>query len=95
MTPSNQCRVQLLFIPIRQPFYQLVHLLAQYTKSCRKFMWTNDNHTDGVFGIIGRETSNKRKFIRSSFIVITLPYVVHTCQFYTFWSKSMLYSIFF
>ena len=58
------------------------------------FSRTNDNHTDVVFGIIGRETSNKRKFIRSSFGIITLPYVVHTCQFYTFWSKSMLYYIF-
>ena len=57
-------------------------------------MRTNDNHADGVFGIIDRETSNKRKFIRSSFGIITLPYVVHTCQFYTFWSKSMLYYIF-
>ena len=57
-------------------------------------MGTNDNYTDGVFRITGRETSNKRKFIRSSFVVITLPYVVHTCQFYTFWSKSMLYSFF-
>ena len=66
----------------------------QYTKSCRMFSRTNDNHTDGVFRIICRETADKRKFIRSSFIVITLPYVVHTCQFYTFWSKSMLYSIF-
>ena len=68
MTHSNQCRVQLLFIPIRQPFYQLVHLLAQYTKSCRKFMWTNDNHTDVVFRIISRETTYKRKFIRISFL---------------------------
>ena len=68
MTHSNQCRVQLLFIPIRQPFYQLVHLLAQYTKSCRKFMWTNDNHTDVVFRIISRETTYKRKFIRTSFL---------------------------
>ena len=68
MTPSNQCRVQLLFIPIRQPFYQLVHLLAQYTKSCRKFMGTNDNHTDVVFRIISRETTYKRKFIRTSFL---------------------------
>ena len=67
----------------------------QYTKSCRMFSRTNDNHTDVVFRIISRETTYKRKFIRSSFIVITLPYVVHTCQFYTFWSKSMLYSIFF
>lgn len=57
-------------------------------------MGTNDNHTDGVFRIIDRETADKRKFIRSSFGIITLLYVVHTCQFYTFWSKSMLYSFF-
>ena len=57
-------------------------------------MGTNDNHTDVVFRIIGWKTADKRKFIRSSFVVITLPYVVHTCQFYTFWSKSMLYSFF-
>ena len=42
-----------------------VHLLAQYTKSCRMFSRTNDNHTDVVFRIISRETTYKRKFIRN------------------------------
>ena len=40
----------------------------QYTKSCRMFSRTNDNHTDVVFRIISRETTYKRKFIRTSFL---------------------------
>ena len=40
----------------------------QYTKSCRMFSRTNDNHTDVVFRIISKETTYKRKFIRTSFL---------------------------
>lgn len=35
---------------------------------CRMFSRTNDNHTDVVFRIISRETTYKRKFIRTSFL---------------------------
>ena len=70
----NPCRAQLLLLLLssHQPFYQLVHLFAQHSNSYWKFMWTNNNHTDGIFRIISREATYECKFVRTSFIVITL-----------------------
>lgn len=46
-------------------------------------MGANDNHTDGIFWVISRKTAHKRKFIKTSFIVVVLKDIVPTSLFYT------------
>ena len=46
-------------------------------------MRANDNHTDGIFWVISRKTAHKRKFIKTSFIVVVLKDIVPTSLFYT------------
>ena len=58
-------------------------------------MGANDNHTDGIFWVISWKTAHKRKFIKTSFIVVVLKDIVPTSLFYTSLSErqSQFYGI--
>lgn len=51
-------------------------------------MGANDNHTDGIFWVISWKTAHKRKFIKTSFIVVVLKDIVPTSLFYTSFLKD-------